>query len=120
MKVLIVDDNEQVRRLLRDYLPPSVDEVYECVDGDEALASYQRHRPDWVLMDWDMPHMDGIVAIHEIMAAFPTARICMVTAFGDEELRDEALAAGARGVVPKSSLFELEAILVDELKPRAE
>jgi CheY-like chemotaxis protein len=117
MKVLIVDDNEQVRLLLRDYLPPSADEVYECVDGDEAFASYQRHRPDWVLMDWDMARMDGITAIREIMAAFPTARICMVTAFGDEELRAEALAAGARGVVAKSRLFELASVLAGELKP---
>jgi CheY-like chemotaxis protein len=117
MKVLIVDDNERVRLLLRDYLPPSANEVYECVDGDEAFASYDRYRPDWVLMDWDMPHMDGITAIREIIAVFPDARICMVTAFGDDELRDEALAAGARGVVGKSRLFELESVLADGLKP---
>jgi two-component system chemotaxis response regulator CheY len=111
MKVLIVDDNARVRLLLRDHLPSTVEEVHECDDGIDALASYRRHRPDWVLMDWEMPGMDGIQAIRDIVAVFPAARICMVTAFGDDELREEALAAGARGVVVKSRLFELEAIL---------
>jgi CheY-like chemotaxis protein len=111
MKVLIVDDNKEVRKLLCDYLPGSVREVYECGDGDEAFALYQRHRPDWVLMDWEMPHMDGIAAIREIIAAFPQANICMVTTFDDAHIRQEALGAGAIGFVLKDNLSELEAIL---------
>lgn len=111
MKVLIVDDNEKVRLLLRDHLPASADEVYECADGDEALALFKRHRPDWVLMDQDMPRMDGITATREIIATFPKANICMVTAYDDEELRDEAFAAGASGFVAKSNLFELQEML---------
>jgi two-component system, chemotaxis family, chemotaxis protein CheY len=116
MKVLIIDDNENVRLLLRDYLPASVDEIYECMDGGEAFALYQKHRPDWVLMDWEMPNMNGITAIRQIIAEFPKAHICMVTAFDDEAIRVEALAAGASGFVLKDNLFELEAILVDELE----
>jgi CheY-like chemotaxis protein len=115
MKVLIVDDNENVRLLLRDYLPTSVDEIYECVDGGEAIALYQKHRPDWVLMDWDMPNVNGITATRQIIAEFPQAHICLVTAFDDEAIRAEALSAGATGFVLKDNLFELEAILVDEL-----
>ena len=117
MTVLIVDDNAQVRLLLRDYLPASADEVYECVDGDEAFACYERYRPDWVLMDWDMPRMNGIAAIRAIRRAFPTARICMVTAFGYEELGEAALAAGACAVVAKSRLYELEAVLAPSSSP---
>lgn len=116
MKVLIIDDNENVRLLLRDYLPASVDEIYECVDGSEAFALYQEHRPDWVLMDWEMPNMNGITAIRQIIAQFPKAHICMVTAFDDEAIRAEAFSAGAMGFVLKDNLFELEAILVDELE----
>lgn len=111
MKVLIVDDNEQVRLLLRDHLPATADEVYECADGCEAISLFEKHRPDWVLMDWEMPRMDGITATREIIAAFPQANICMVTAFNDEDIRTEALLAGARGFVVKDSLFELAAIL---------
>lgn len=111
MKVLIVDDNREVRTLLRDYLPGTDNEVYECGDGDEAFALYQRHRPDWVLMDWEMPRMDGITAIREIIAEFPQARICMVSTFDEAQIREEALSAGAIGFVLKDNLSELEAIL---------
>lgn len=114
MKILIVDDNEKVRRLLRDYLPSTVDEIYECSDGSEAFAYFQKYQPHWVLMDWKMKTTDGITAIREIIAEFPEAKICMVTAFDSDELRDEALAAGAEGFVLKDDLFELEAVLKAE------
>lgn len=110
MKILIVDDNEQVRLLLRDYLPTSFDEIYECADGSEALSFFKKHHPDWVLMDWEMPRVNGIMAIRQIIGEFPTANICMVTAFDDEEIRTEALEAGASGFVLKDNLFELEDI----------
>jgi CheY-like chemotaxis protein len=116
MKVLIVDNNEKVRELVRDYLPASVNEIYECDDGSEAFALYQKHLPDWVLMDWQMPGTDGITAIREIIAEFPKAHICMVTAFDDEDLHEEALQAGASGVVLKDNLVALEAILVSQRK----
>jgi CheY-like chemotaxis protein len=116
MKVLIVDDNVKVRELVRDHLPVSADEVFECEDGNEAVELYKLHRPDWVLMDQEMPCTDGITAIREIIAEFPKANICMVTAFDDEYLRSQALMAGASGFVLKDNLFELGAILVNEPK----
>jgi len=108
MKVLIVDDNSKVREVVRDYLPASVEKIYECGDGGEAFALYREHQPDWVLMDWEMPQMNGITAIRQIVSEFPNANICMVTAFDDEDIRAEALAAGASGFVLKDTLFELE------------
>ena len=113
MKVLLVDDNQKFRQFLRQFLPASVDEIYECADGNQAFALYTEYRPEWVLMDWQMPNMNGITAVREIIAEFPNANICMVTAFNDEEIRLEALAAGALGFVVKDQLFELEGILVD-------
>ena len=110
MKILIVDDNEKVRLLLRDYLPTSFDEIFECADGAEAFSFFKKHQPDWVLMDWEMPKMNGIKAIREIIGEFPKANICMVTAFDDEEIRNEAMSAGASGFVLKDNLFELEDI----------
>ena len=111
MKVLIVDDNEKVRELVRDYLPASVREIYECEDGGEAFALYQKHLPDWVLMDWQMPNKDGIAATREIIAEYPAANICLVTSYNDEFLKSEALEAGASGFVLKNNLLELEAVL---------
>jgi CheY-like chemotaxis protein len=116
MKVLIVDDNEKVREVVRDYLPVEVDEIFECADGGEALASYRKNLPDWVLMDWEMPKTDGIAAIREIIAEFPEANICLMTAFESEDLSDEAFRAGALRFVLKDDLFELAAILVSELE----
>ena len=112
MKILIVDDNEKVRTLLIDHLPAEADEIYECADGIEAFSLFKKVKPDWVLMDHEMPRMNGIAAIREIIAEFPTANICMVTAFDDKEIRDEAIAAGAAGFVLKDSLFQLESIIV--------
>jgi CheY-like chemotaxis protein len=114
MKVLIVDDNQPVRLLLREYLPPSVDEIFECGDGGKAVALYRKHHPDWVLMDWEMPEMDGITAIRAIIAEFPQANICMVSAFDEAEIRKAALSAGACEFVLKDNLSELEAILVSD------
>ncbi len=116
MKVLIVDDNEKVREVVRDYLPVQVDEIFECADGSEAFALYQKHLPDWVLMDWEMQTTNGITAIREIIREFPDANICMVTAFDDEDIRTEAFRAGASGFVLKDNLFELETILVSEFE----
>jgi two-component system chemotaxis response regulator CheY len=117
MKVLIVDDNEKVREVVRDYLPVEVDEIYECADGSEALAFYRKHQPDWVLMDWEMPRTDGITAIRAIIREFPDANICMVTAFDDAEIRAEAFRAGALRFVLKDNLFELETLLELRLQP---
>ena len=114
MKILIVDDNEQVRLLLRDYLPTSANEIYECTDGSQACSFFKKHRPDWVLMDYQMPRMNGISAMREIIAEFPNAKICMVTAFAEKEIRDDAIAAGATGFVLKDNLFELETILLSD------
>jgi len=111
MKVLIVDDNANVRLLLRDHLPAAADEIYECGDGDEAFPLFKKHRPDWVLMDQEMPNMDGLTAIRKIIADFPDANICMVTAFDNDELRTEAFHAGAIGFVVKDNLFELTTML---------
>lgn len=115
MTVLIVDDNEKVRELMRDYLPTTVEQVYECGDGDAAFALYQQHHPDWVLMDWQMPNTDGITAIREIIAEYPLANICLVTSFEDDFLKSEALEAGAKYFVLKRNLSELQTVLTDEL-----
>ena len=111
MKVLIADDNADVRLLLRDYLPASASEVFECADGDEAVALYKQHLPDWVLMDQDMPHTDGITATRMIISKYPEAKICMVTAFNDPALQTEAMDAGASGFVVKDDLSELTSLL---------
>ena len=114
MKVLIADDNREFRRLVRDYLPAACDEIIECDNGKKAVELYSRYQPNWVLMDWEMPEMDGVSAIRQIISQYPQARICMITAFDEKELRGEAIRAGASKFVLKDNLFELESILTGQ------
>jgi DNA-binding NarL/FixJ family response regulator len=118
MNILIVEDNKQMRRAIRDFLCGFVEGVYECEDGSEAFALYARHRPDWVLMDIQMKGMDGIIATQQIIAAFPNARIAIVTDYDDDDLREAAQRAGAREYFVKENLFALRRILTDgEVSP---
>jgi CheY-like chemotaxis protein len=111
MKLLIVEDNYQMRRLIRSFVGDLADAVFECVDGSEALEAYRVHRPDWVLMDIEMKNVDGITATRQIKTAFPHARIVMVTEYDDSGLRDESVRAGASHYVIKERLWDLIDVL---------
>ena len=110
MKMLVVDDNSAVRQTVRELLC-NIGEVYECSDGAEALHCYITWQPDWVLMDIKMKLMDGLTATRQIKAAFPEARIIIVTGYADTSLREAAQSAGACGYVLKENLFELGQML---------
>ena len=111
MKVLIVDDNEQARRMIKHYLREFSDEFRECVDGADALEAYAEFLPDWVLMDVELPLMDGIAAARQITDEDSQARVVMLTNHTDARLRQAAREAGACGYVLKENLFDLLDIL---------
>lgn len=111
MNILIVDDSAQMRRALCGFIGDLADAFYECADGAEAFAAYAAHRPDWVLMDIALPNLDGIAATRQIIAAFPDARIVMVTSYDNAELRAQARAAGACEYVVKEDLLDLPQVL---------
>ncbi len=111
MKLLIVEDNEMMRQLIRRIVRDLADEILECADGDEALRGYRTFHPDWVLMDWQMPRIDGIAATREIIADFPDANICLVTNHDDDKLRREAEQAGASGFVLKDDLIAVRGVI---------
>jgi DNA-binding NarL/FixJ family response regulator len=114
MKLLIVEDNEQMRRTIRSFMVDIADVVFECTDGADALAAYELRRPDWVLMDIEMKRMDGISATRQIMSSFPCARVMIVTDYDDPDLREAAHRAGACEYVVKENLLELRRILLDK------
>jgi CheY-like chemotaxis protein len=111
MKVMIVEDNDQMRRLIRSLVALLADDIYECSDGAEAVAAYAAHRPDWVLMDVEMKEMDGITATRKIKEAFADAKIVIVTQYDDAQLREAARAAGASEYVLKDNLLAVRQIL---------
>lgn len=112
IKLLIVDDNPAVRRMIRRFVADLADEITEIDDGAGALAAYTSFLPDWVLMDIEMKQVSGIAAAAAITAAFPDANILMVTSYGDDILREKAAGAGARGYVLKENLFDLRGLLM--------
>jgi CheY-like chemotaxis protein len=111
MSVLIVDDNPALRGLMRSMIGDLTNAVYECGDGSQALALYETHRPDWVLMDLQMKEMDGLTATRQILARNPGARIVMVTQHSSPALRAEAASAGVVGFVVKADLISLRGLL---------
>ncbi len=116
MKVLIVDDNEQMRQMIQSLLREQVEEFYECSDGAEALDAFTRFCPDWVLMDLNMEDDDGLAATRRIIAACPGAKVMIVTNFDDVHLRNAAQDAGACGYVTKDNLFGLRQLLSRSLQ----
>ncbi len=113
-KILIVEDNADMRQILR-LMISDLGEVFECSKGIEAFSAYDKHRPDWVLMDIKLGGVNGIAATSEIKAVWPEARIVMVTIYSDVELREAALKAGACGYVLKDELHVMRDIMIAEM-----
>lgn len=111
MPILIVEDNVPMRQMIKELLGDLTEAFTECGDGAQALEAYRQYRPDWVLMDIKMKEMDGLLATRQIKAAFPEARVVIVTGFDDAKLREAALSAGACAYVSKGNLLELRQIL---------
>jgi len=109
--VMIVDDSEDIRRMLRAVVADFAEPIYECRDGNEACAAYVAHRPDCVLMDISMTPTDGLTATRNIVRMFPEARIVIVTQYDDARLRSAALQAGACGYVLKDNLLDVRRFL---------
>jgi two-component system response regulator DegU len=117
MKVLIVDDNASMRRMIRGIIQLLAAEIHECADGGEAFQMYARVLPDWVLMDIAMKPIDGITATRQIIVAYPQARILMVTNYNDDDLRREAKEAGACQYVIKEDLLKIVDVLAQAEMP---
>ena len=115
MKILIVEDNPQMRQMIRDVVTDLAEEVAECADGAEAVVSYTARQfsgEDRVLMDLQMPVVGGLEATRRIRAAFPDAQIIIVTQYDDQHWRKAAREAGACGYVLKENLLELRRMLI--------
>ncbi len=80
MRVLIADDQKGVGKTLAELVSHCQHEVVEVVgSGLEAIQAYARHRPDVVLMDYQMPRLNGATACRIILAKNPNARIILVS-----------------------------------------
>jgi DNA-binding NarL/FixJ family response regulator len=110
VKILIADDHHVVRRGLVFFLKTQkdIEVIGEAKNGQEAVEMTKKLSPDIVLMDLDMPVMDGIEATKQIKAAMPEMRIMILTSFSDQDHVIPAIEAGASG-------YQLKDIEPDEL-----
>lgn len=105
IQIVLADDQalflEGLKTLLS--LEGSLEIVAECRDGQEALEACREHRPHIVLMDLNMPVLDGVAATRAIKQELPEVNILTLTTFDDDERVFEALKAGASGYLLKDT-----------------
>lgn len=100
-RILIVDDASFIRMKYARLLSDAGFEVIEAENGAKALEKYKEFKPDAVLLDINMPVMNGIITLHEIMNIDPSARVAMVTCIGSQSIVLTALRTGAKDFVLK-------------------
>ena len=105
LRIVVADDQASVRQglvLLLDGLP-DIDVVGAAADGEQALDLVAEHHPDAILLDLNMPVLDGIGAIRRLRAEHPDVAIVVLTTYADDSSVLDALRAGARSYLTKDA-----------------
>lgn len=108
IRVLLVDDVESVRQTLRSILAtyPNFEIVGEACNGEEALESVQLLKPSVVVMDINMPRLDGIKATTLIKRVYPHIVVVGLSVYANDDTRKAMTAAGATTVISKEAAVE--------------
>jgi len=108
IRLVIADDQQLMRQGLQLILKrhPQLVVAGEAATGEEALELARRHTPDVVIMDIDMPEMNGIEATRAITAELPSVRVIALSMFADKQYVGEMLRAGAKGYLLKDCAGE--------------
>lgn len=102
MKILLVDDSRTIRNIQKNTLKTlGHEDVVEAADGLEALASLAQQKVDLMLVDWNMPNMDGITLIRKVRESDKSTPIIMVTTEAEKSRVIEAVKAGVNNYVVK-------------------
>ncbi|MDF1573326.1 MAG: response regulator transcription factor [Bacteroidales bacterium] len=117
IKVCIVDDHALFREGLKYLLDASelVSAVFEAKDGREFLENVEGFDPDIVLMDIDMPEMNGIEATKLALNRMPLLKILALSMYSDENFYAEMIEAGAKGFLIKNSGFDEVQMAITEI-----
>ncbi len=103
IKVMLVDDQQLIRQGIRILLEqePDIEVVAEAANGYEALHHCRDGQPDVVLMDVQMPEMDGVECTRQLTKIYPETGVIILTTFDDDDYIFDGLRAGARGYLLK-------------------
>jgi DNA-binding NarL/FixJ family response regulator len=106
IRVGIADDHPEMRVALRLLLNLSakVDVISEASDGQEAVGFAERHQPDVLVMDVQMPVLDGFAATKQIIELMLPTRVILISTRRGKYVVEQATAAGAKGFLPKDEL----------------
>jgi CheY-like chemotaxis protein len=107
--VLVTDDDPRMRRLLRTFLSRAGYDVLEAADGRSAIVTVESQPVDLVILDKEMPGMNGLEVLSDLHRRFASIPVILVTAFGGTGVADEARRRGARRYVEKP--FRVAAIV---------
>jgi two-component system, chemotaxis family, chemotaxis protein CheY len=103
VRVLVVDDESHIRNLIRLIVTSlGAEVVAEAGDGEQALALYRQLLPDMVLLDINMPKLDGISVLKEIMKHNPRTLVLMLTSLNTIDVVKECIDNGARNYILKN------------------
>jgi DNA-binding NarL/FixJ family response regulator len=108
IRIIIVDDHPLLRSGIAALVGGEADMaiVAECANGRDAIQQFRTHKPDIVLMDLQMPEMNGLDAISAIRGEFPDARIIVLTTYAGDVQVLRALQAGARAYLLKATVHK--------------
>ena len=105
VRLLIADGDQGYRKFIRKLLErdAGVNVVAEAADGEEAVSSCERSKPQVILMDLDLPRFGGLEVIRTLKAEFPKMRVVMVSRVADEACRKAAFKFGADAFFSKNA-----------------
>ncbi len=102
MKIMLVDDSKTMRNIQKSVLTQlGYNDVLEATDGLDALSKVGAYEPDLILLDWNMPNMDGLTFVKQYRARGGKAAIVMVTTEAEKSRVVEAIKAGVNNYVVK-------------------
>jgi two-component system chemotaxis response regulator CheY len=117
MRILIVDDSLIIRKAIQQHLSDNynVEIVGMAENGIVALEMFDKTKPDYVTLDINMPELDGLSVLEQMLQRDPTVNVIIVTALSDKDTALQAIEMGAKGYVIKPLTFEKLQAAVNQL-----